>query len=75
MEVSKTVQAGVVNLTTQKRKELETEYDNFQKYIQGEEDVELYSAIKQDAFRYLCCSVRLLPSGRRYTELFKILTV
>ncbi len=52
MEISKTVQAGVVELTNQKRKELETEYDNFQKYLQGEEDVELYSAIKQDATRY-----------------------
>lgn len=39
-------------MTNQKRTDLETEYRNFQKYIQGEEDVELYSAIKQDATRY-----------------------
>jgi len=52
MKVSKTVQAGVVELTNKKRKELETEYENFQKYLQREEDVELYSAIKQDATRY-----------------------
>lgn len=52
MEVSKTVQAGVVELTNQKRKELETEYQNLQKYLQGEEDVEVYSANKQQADRF-----------------------
>jgi len=52
MEISKTVQAGVVELTNQKQRELETEYENFQKYVHGDEDVELYSAIKQDATRY-----------------------
>lgn len=52
MEVSKTVQAGVVNLTNQKRRELETEYQNLQKYLQGQNDVEVYSANKQQAERF-----------------------
>ena len=52
MKVEKTVQAGVVELTNQKRKQLETEYQNLQKYLQGEEDVEVYSANKQQAKRF-----------------------
>ncbi len=52
MKVEKTVQAGVVELTNQKRKELETEYQNLQRYLQGEEDVEVYSANKQQADRF-----------------------
>lgn len=52
MKVEKTVQAGVVELTNQKRKQLETEYHNLQKYLQGEEDVEVYSANKQQAKRF-----------------------
>lgn len=52
MKVEKTVQAGVVELTNQKRKELETEYQNLQKHLQGEDDVEVYSANKQQAERF-----------------------
>lgn len=52
MKVEKTVQAGVIELTNQKRKELETEYQNLQRYLQGEEDVEVYSANKQQAERF-----------------------
>jgi putative transposase len=52
VKVEKTVQAGVVELTNQKRKELETEYQNLQKYLQGEDDVEVYSANKQQAERF-----------------------
>ncbi|RZN60185.1 MAG: hypothetical protein EF811_06985 [Methanonatronarchaeia archaeon] len=52
MKVEKTVQAGIVELTNQKRKELETEYQNLQRHLQGEEDVEVYSANKQQAERF-----------------------
>ena len=52
MKVEKTVQAGIVELTNQKRKELETEYQNLQRHLQGEEDVEVYSANKQQADRF-----------------------
>lgn len=52
MEISKTVQTGVVKLTRQKRKELQTEYQNLQRYLQGEEDVKVYSANKQQADRF-----------------------
>ncbi|WGI16738.1 transposase [Methanonatronarchaeum sp. AMET-Sl] len=52
MKVTKTVQAGVVELTNQKHRELETEYQNLQRYLQGDEDVEVYSANKQQAERF-----------------------
>lgn len=52
MKVSKTIQAGLTDITSIKKEELETEYRNFQRYIQGDKDVELYSAIRQDATRY-----------------------
>ncbi|MFU1780223.1 RNA-guided endonuclease InsQ/TnpB family protein [Haloarcula japonica] len=52
MEVTKTVQGGVVQLTNQKRRELNTEYQNLQKYLQGDEDAEVYSANKQQAERF-----------------------
>jgi len=47
MEINKTIQGGIVNLTKVKEELLNQEYNNLQKYIRGEEDVELYSANKQ----------------------------
>ena len=51
----KTVVAKILTdrLTNKKREAIEREYDAFQRYVQGEEDVELYSAIEQDAFRHI----------------------
>ena len=40
-------------LTNKKREAIEREYDAFQRHVHGEEDVELYSAIRQDAFRHI----------------------
>ncbi|KXB06860.1 hypothetical protein AKJ52_01450 [candidate division MSBL1 archaeon SCGC-AAA382C18] len=52
MKVRKTVQGGVVNLTKVKRDVLAEEYENLQKYLHENKDVELYSANKQQAKRY-----------------------
>ncbi|RZN61905.1 hypothetical protein [Methanonatronarchaeum sp. AMET6-2] len=52
MKSTKTIQSGLVNITKTKKDILNQEYDNLQKYLQGEEDVKLYSANKQQAERY-----------------------
>jgi len=51
----KTVVAKILTdrLTNKKREAIEREYNAFQRYVHGEEDVELYSAIRQDAFRHI----------------------
>ncbi|UOY09935.1 RNA-guided endonuclease TnpB family protein [Methanonatronarchaeum sp. AMET6-2] len=52
MKATKTIQSGLVNITKTKKDILNQEYDNLQKYLQDGEDVELYSANKQQAERY-----------------------
>ncbi len=47
-----TVQAGAVELTDTKEQILSEEYNNLQKHLQGQENVELYSANRQQAERY-----------------------
>ena len=51
MKVKKTVKAKIVYLTKIKRQLLEEEYENLQRFLHGE-DVELYSASKQQAKRF-----------------------
>jgi len=51
-KVKKTVQGGVVNLTGVKEGLLDREFENLQRFLQGDEDVELYSANRQQAERY-----------------------
>jgi IS605 OrfB family transposase len=46
-----TIQCGIIELTKSKQDVLEREYNNLQKFLQGE-DVTLYSANKQQALRY-----------------------
>lgn len=47
-----TIQAGIVRLTRRKKEILDREYDNLQKFLQGDRTVPLYSANKQQALRY-----------------------
>ncbi len=61
-KVKKTVQGGVVNLTDVKEDLLDREFENFQKFLRGNEDVELYSANKQQAERYY----EKIKSGKEY---------
>jgi len=51
MKVKKTVKAKIVYLTKVKQQLLEKEYENLQRFLHGE-DVELYSANKQQAKRF-----------------------
>lgn len=51
MKAKKTIRAKVIALTNVKRRLLEEEYSNLQSFLQGE-DVELYSANKQQAKRF-----------------------
>ena len=51
MKVEKTVKAKIVYLTKIKRQLLEEEYENLQRFLRGE-NVELYSANKQQAKRF-----------------------
>ena len=51
MKVKKTVKAKIVYLNKIKRQLLEEEYGNLQRFLRGE-DVELYSASKQQAKRF-----------------------
>jgi len=51
MKVRLTVKAKIVHLTKVKRRLLETEYWNFQRFLHGEGDVPLYSAYKYQARR------------------------
>ncbi|MEA1904561.1 MAG: transposase [Candidatus Hadarchaeota archaeon] len=62
MKVRKTVQGGVVNLTKVKRGILAREYEALQKFLHGEENVELYSANKQQAKRYY----KKIKDGKEY---------
>ncbi len=52
MQMRLTIKCGVVRLTKRKRALLETEYDNLQRFLQGEKGVKLYSANRQQAARY-----------------------
>ncbi len=52
MKSTKTIQGGLINLTKTKKNVLHQEYDNLQEYLQGGDDLELYSANKQQADRY-----------------------
>ena len=47
-----TIQAGVVRLTRRKKKILDREYSNLQRFLKGDKTVPLYSANKQQALRY-----------------------
>ncbi len=68
MKVTKTIQGGIVNLTRIKRDLLDREYENLQRYLHGEEDVDLYSANRQQADRYYATIKEdkeyLSPSGK-----------
>lgn len=50
--MKKTIQGGIVNLTNIKQQQLQEEYDNLQEYLHTDEDVELYSANRQQADRH-----------------------
>jgi len=50
--VQKVVKAKVVRLTNIKRQILDHEYDGLQRFLQGDQSVELYSANKQQAQRF-----------------------
>jgi len=51
MDVTKTIKAGIIEMTKIKEKLLSEEYENLQKFLHGE-DVKLYSANKQQAKRF-----------------------
>jgi putative transposase len=53
MMVHKVVKAKIVALTKGKRWLLDTEYNNYQRFLQGDKTVPLHSAIKQDGLRFL----------------------
>jgi Fic family protein len=53
MLAKKTVKAKILELREGKRQLLEEEFQNHQKYLRGDEGVELYSATKQQASRFL----------------------
>lgn len=50
--VRKVIKAKIVGLTARKRRLLESEYENLQKFLKGDKNVELYSANRQQAFRF-----------------------
>jgi len=52
MKVTKTIKAAVVHLTKTKEGLLNREYDALQAYLHGSNEVELYSANKQQAKRF-----------------------
>jgi putative transposase len=52
MQARLTVKCGVVRLTKREEAALEAEYDNLQRFLQGEREVRLYSANRQQAERY-----------------------
>jgi len=52
MKVQKTIKAKVVGLTKIKRRILDHEYEGLQRFLQGDSNVELYSANKQQARRF-----------------------
>ncbi|KXB05775.1 hypothetical protein AKJ49_00045 [candidate division MSBL1 archaeon SCGC-AAA382A03] len=62
MKVEKTIKCKITDLTERKRKALEREYEGLQKYLHENEDIELYSANKQQAKRYY----RKIKDGKEY---------
>jgi len=52
MQVQKVVKAKIVGLTNVKRQILDHEYEGLQRFLQGDPNVELYSANKQQAQRF-----------------------
>ncbi len=52
MQIQKVVKAKVVGLTNIKHQVLDHEYDGLQRFLQGDPNVELYSANKQQAQRF-----------------------
>lgn len=52
MKVQKVVKAKVVGLTRIKRQILDHEYEGLQRFLQGDPNIELYSANKQQARRF-----------------------
>lgn len=52
MQVQKVIRAKVVGLTNIKRQILDHEYEELQRFLQGDSNVELYSANKQQAQRF-----------------------
>ncbi|KXA96269.1 hypothetical protein AKJ38_03590, partial [candidate division MSBL1 archaeon SCGC-AAA259I14] len=50
--MKKTIKCKITDLTERKREALEREYEGLQEYLHENEDVELYSANKQQADRY-----------------------
>jgi putative transposase len=53
MQIQKTIRAKVIGLTNIKREKLSNEYRNFNEYLKGKKEVDLYSATKQQADRLL----------------------
>lgn len=53
MLAKKTIKAKILELREGKRQLLEEEYQNYQEYLGGNKDVELYSATRQQAERFL----------------------
>lgn len=62
MKVKKTIKAKIVELTNIKKEQLEKEYSNLQRFLQGEKDVKLYSANKQQAKRFY----KKIKPGKEY---------
>ncbi len=52
MEIQKTIKAKVVGLTNVKHQVLDHEYEELQRFLQGDPSIELYSANKQQAKRF-----------------------
>ena len=52
VKATKVIKAKIVHLTKIKEKLLSEEYENLQKFLQGDNSVKLYSANKQQARRY-----------------------
>ncbi len=52
MKIQKVIKCRIVHLTKVKRELLTQEYENLQKFLQGDNSVKLYSANKQQAKRY-----------------------
>ena len=62
MEISLTIQCGIVALTKRKQQFLNAEYDNLQHFLQTKEDLGLYSANKQQAQRFY----KVVKAGKEY---------
>ena len=62
MKVRKTIRCGIVFLTKKKEDLLNQEYNNFQHFLQTEEDLGVYSAHKQQAERFY----KTIKKGKEY---------